>query len=705
MSAGSDSGRTSVGHRLDPLLAPRSLALVGASPRRDTNGHALVEMTRIDGYAGRIWCVNPRYREIEGLPTVAAIADLPERVDHIALSISAEQLEAGLEAAIAHGAKAVTIFAACQLDGDGEPALAERLRRKASAAGLAMCGGSSMGFYNRSLGLRVASFPSPPGLRAGGIAYIAQSGSAFSALAHNDRRLGFTLAVSSGMEMTTTAADYADWALTRPQTRVIGLFLEQVRDPDRFTAMLEAASDKDIPVVVLKVGRTARSAAMALSHTGAMAGNDTAFVALCRRYGVALVEDLDEMAATLQVFDQRHRPGAGALATFHDSGGERELLVDIADRLGVAFADISNETKARITPHLDPGLVAENPLDAWGTARDFVDRYAAAFGALIEDEAVGAGVFFTDIREGYWYSAGIAEATRRVAARASKPVMIATNYSKTFNQTIALELVRDGIPVLEGTREGLLAITHAFTWRDRRRDVTRTPAALPPTAVARWRKRLATGPTLCEHEGLALLGELGLGAIAASRCSSLAEALAAAARLGYPVVLKTATGLAHKSDAGGVHLALATPEAVSAAYRDLESRLGRDVLVSPMASPGVEIGLGAVVDPAFGPVVVVSAGGTLIEILADTACELAPLDAADARALLSRLKVSRLLDGVRGRPACGSEALMQLIVTFSAIVSTLSDVIAEVDINPVIVSPSGAIAVDALIVGRKGGSL
>src|SRR5690606_19081922 len=155
---------------------------------------------------------NPRYGEIEGLPTVPTIAALPEPVDHVVLSISAEQLEAGLDAAIGHGARAVTIFGACRLDGDTTPPLAERLRRKAVSAGLAICGASSMGYYNRSLGLRVASFPSPPGLREGGIAFIAQSGSAFSALAHNDRRLGFTLCVSSGMEMTATAADYADWA-------------------------------------------------------------------------------------------------------------------------------------------------------------------------------------------------------------------------------------------------------------------------------------------------------------------------------------------------------------------------------------------------------------------------------------------------------------------------------------------------------------
>ncbi len=398
-------------HRLDALLSPRSIALVGASARPDSNGLALVQMSRIDGYAGKIFPVNPRYREIEGLACYPTLADLPERAEHVVLSLPATELEAGLAQAIAHGAKAATIFGSCQIGDDATPPLAERLRRGAVAADLALCGGNSMGFYNRSIGLRVASFPSPPGLRAGGIAFIAQSGSAFSALAHNDRRLGFSLCMSSGMELTTTAADYVEWALTRPETRVIGLFLEQVREPRRFIAALEAASMRDVPVVILKVGRTARSAAMAFSHTGAMAGNDIAFGAMCRRYDAIAVDDLDELATTLQFFDQRHRPGPGRLASIHDFGGEREMVVDIADRIGVEFADITATTRSAISPHLDTGLAADNPLDAWGTARDFVDRYAAAFGALVADPGVAAGVFFTDVREGYWYSAGLVEAT------------------------------------------------------------------------------------------------------------------------------------------------------------------------------------------------------------------------------------------------------------------------------------------------------
>src|SRR5262245_3508469 len=693
--------KATAAHRLDPLSKPSSIALMGASSRPNSNGLALVEMCRIDGYGGRIYPVNPRYSEIAGLPCYPTLESLPEQVDHVVVSLSNAQLESGLDHAIAHGAKAATIFGSSQLDGDPEPRLSERIRRRALAAGLAISGSNSMGFYNPLIGLRVAAFPSPPGLRRGGIAFIAQSGSAFSALAHNDRRLGFSLCVSSGMELTATATDYVDWALLQPETRVVGLFLEEIRDPGRFVAVLESASHRDVPVVILKVGRTAKSAAMALSHTGALAGNDQAFVAMCRHHGVVVVDDLDEMAATLLFFDQRHRVPEGKLASIHDSGGERELVVDVAERLGVPYAELTDATRVAIAPHLDAGHVAENPLDAWGTPQDFVARYTGVFGALVEDPNVAAGVFFSDVREGYWYSAGLVEAVRKVAQGATKPVVIATNYSKTFNHDMAYQLAKDGIPVLEGPREALLAVRHAFRWRDRARARV-TPASNISTAVIeRWRKRLATSDALSERDGLGLLKDFGVPVVPSIAARTAAEARDAARAIGYPVALKTAAGHVHKSDVGGVHLGLTTASEGDGAYADLSARLGAAVLVSGMAPAGVEIGLGAVLDEAFGPIVVVSAGGVLIELLEAKNAALAPIGPDEARALLGEIKVHKLLAGVRGSPPSDMQALAELISRFSVMVAALAPELAEVDVNPVIAGAWGALAVDALVVTKQ----
>ena len=688
-------------HRLDPLLAPRSIALVGASARPDSNGLALAQMCTIDGFAGRVYPVNPRYAEIDGRRCFPALTGLPERAEHAVLAVGAEQIEVSLDLAIAHGARAVTIFSSCQLALDREPRLVTRVAHRALEAGIALCGPNTMGFYSRTIGLRVAGFPSPPGLRAGGIAFIAQSGSAFSALAHNDRRLGFSLCVSSGMELNVTAADYIDWALSQPTTRVIGLFLEQVRQPAAFAAALEAASQRDIPVVILKVGRTSRSAEMALSHTGALAGSDMAFVAMCRSHDVVIVDDLDELAATLLFFDQRRRPGPGALASIHDSGGERELVVDLAERLGVPYAAITDDTRSAIAPHLDPGLAPDNPLDAWGTARNFVDRFAAAFTALLDDPNVAVGAFISDVREGYWYSQGVIEATRRVARNASKPVIIATNYSKTANHNIAVALAQEGIPVLEGTRESLLAVRHAFRWRDRQQV---DAPVISPTLRAladKWRPRLQHSTQLSEIESLDLLRDFGIPAVRASLASSRHAVVRAASAIGFPVAVKTAAGHAHKSDVGGVYLGLLSEAAVAAAYDEISARLGPQVLISPMAPAGVEIGMGAIIDPAFGPLVVVCAGGTLIEVLDDKAAALAPFDTAMAKRMVLDLKIAKVLKGVRGRPPADLDALAATISAFSCMIAALAGDLAEVDVNPMIVSASGALAVDALVISGK----
>ena len=320
-------------HRLDPLLAPRSLALVGASVRPDTAGHDMVRMAVGAGFEGSVTPINPKYETIDGLPCLPSLADMAEPPDHVAIALGDDRLEAALGQAIEAGARAATIFAS-GVDG-GDETLPARLGAMAREAGIEMCGINCMGFYNLDARLRVCGFASPLDMTPGGIAWIAQSGSVFGALAHNDRRPRFNLCVSSGAETVTTAADYLDWSLRQPSTTVAALFLESVRKPELFEHALAEAAARDIPVVVLKIGRTEASAAMALTHTGALAGDDGAYEALFRQYGVIRVRTMDEMAATLLLLQDGMRAGPGALASMHDSGGEREMIADLAHDLNV----------------------------------------------------------------------------------------------------------------------------------------------------------------------------------------------------------------------------------------------------------------------------------------------------------------------------------------------------------------------------------
>ena len=687
-------------HFLDPLLKPRSVAIVGASDKPDSNGFAMQAMAAVDGYAGAVYPVNPRLEKLGGRDCYASLHDLPEVPDHVIIGVASARVEAVLDQAIALGVPSASIFASCYLDRDAVPRLPQRIAEKAKSAGLSLCGANCMGHYVPQIGLRVASMPSPPGLRPGGIAWIAQSGSTFGALAHNDRRLGFSLCVSTGMELVTTVADYMDWALAQPETRVIGLFLETVRAPERFIAVLQKAREAGVPVVVLKVGRTEVSAKMAVSHTGAIAGNDAAYQAVFRKYGVSVVEDMDEMAATLALFDSDRKVPAGGLGVVSDSGGEREMIVDLADDLGITFPALQAKTCAKIAAQLEPGLHPENPLDAYGTNTDLVRRYSAMTADLINDPAVAMGFFMSDPRDGYRYAEEYSDAVLMAAGMTDKPLALVSNYAMVDDREIAQKLLTAAVPLLRGTRNALKAARHLMTYRDFLAVPFSEDGACDDDFG--WRDVLSAKGHLSETEGLRMLGDFGIASPTHVQIESVSEITGAAAGLRFPVVLKTAEDHAHKSDVGGVVLNLPDTDAVEAAYLAMSVKLGPKALVAEMAPKGIELALGSVWDDSFGPVIVLSAGGVLVEYLDDSIAALAPVSEPEALQLLKALKCHRLLQGVRGaKPADVADAARQ-IAAFSRMIAALGPACAESDINPLICTDIGASALDCLFVGGNG---
>jgi len=498
-------------HPLDPLLAPRSIAFLGASQRPNTPGNDMVREALAGGFSGALYPINPRYSDVEELSCFASIDDLPETVDHVVLCVASAKIEDALAKVIDHGARAATIFASCHLEQDREPPLSKRIAAMAREAGVAICGGNCMGFVNNEIDLRVAAYPCRTDAKVGPITWIAQSGSVYGALAFNDPRLKFNLCVSSGGEFVTRSSDYLEWALQRESTGVVGLFIESIRDPEGFESALAEAARREIPVVVLKAGRTPDAAAMARTHTGALAGDDAAYRALFDRYGVVRVDTLDELAATLLLFSHPARPGAGGLASIHDSGGECELLIDLASDLGVPLARINDETKHTLSKHLDPGLEPVNPLDAWGTGHKAVDIFENCLEALMADPDSAAAVVASDIRDGHYHHRNLAQVARTAAEKAAMPLAFVTNYSLVDHREIALELTELGVPVLDGTREALQAFRHMFDYRDFLTRPKSTPPPPPPAEVTnRWRERLSDPRPLDEVESLSLLADYGI---------------------------------------------------------------------------------------------------------------------------------------------------------------------------------------------------
>ncbi len=686
-------------HRLSPLLNPRSIALVGASPKPGTQGNNMVRELRRSGFKGKIYTVNPNYREIEGLRCFASLLDLPEPVDLVAFGVANHRLEEQFRAAAELGVKAGVMFASGYLEGDGEPRLLQRLATIARDAGMQLCGGNCMGFYNLDAGVNVAAFGVPDGLEPGSIAFITHSGTVYGELVNIDRRLRFNLTVSAGQEIVTTTDAYMDFALEQPTTRIIALFIETIRNPKGFIAALAKARDRDIPVVALKVGRTEQSARLAVSHSGAIAGDDAAYAALFDRYGVIRVASIHELAATLILFSGPRRVMKGGFACILDSGGIREMTIDLAHDAGVPLAKIDADTTAKLAARLEYGLEPVNPLDAWGTGHDYMNIFNDCMAALANDPDTAIVGFIGDIAWAPDLTGGYPRNCLEALARTDRPVIAINDMARGGNDT-AVALCKAGVPLIDGTDMALKAIRHAFDHRDGRDRAAIVPPPSPAEGVVRrWRGRLAQPEPIDEAEALTLLADYGIATVPSQVVETAEDAAQVAAKLGFPVALKTAApGIAHKSDADGVRLGLGSARAVVMAYRDIARRLGPRVVVAAMAERGIEMALGMVRDPQFGPLVMVGAGGILVELLHDAVHALPPCDATEGRRLIDRLRARPLLDGLRGGPKGNVDALATAFAQLSRLAMDLGDLIAEIDVNPIIVGPRRAVAVDALVV-------
>lgn len=715
---------------LESMLEARSVALVGASPRPGTFGQRMVEEVTRSPARPRVYLVNPKYAQVGARRCYPSLADLPEPVDLVLLGVRDDALEQQLSLAAARGDRSAVIFGNAH-EGPGShppdpagPALRDRLAGIARGAGMELCGAGCMGFVNVSRGLRAIGYTEASPLPAGPVALITHSGSVFSALLRARRGLAFSLAVSSGQELVTAAPAYLEYALRLPQTRVLALVLEAMRDAGRLRRVLASAADRDIPVVLLTVGSSASGRHMVAAHSGALAAADGGWEALARAYGVHRVGDLAELADTVELFAIGRRPrrahrvpsaasaGPAGIATVHDSGLERAHTADLAAELGVPFAPIGAATTARLTELLDPGLLATNPLDVWGTGADTRGLFAAALTALAADPHVAAVALAIDLVPELDGDPSYPLALADAAQRTDKPLAVLASLGSAIDPELASHLREQGIPVLESTRTGLLALRHLLDHgtrsdpprladpgrlADRARPAD--PARLAdPGRQLRARELLAAG----QASGaplLAMLRDYGIAVAAAEPASDAGTALAAAESIGYPVVLKTdEPAIAHKSDVGGVLLGIAGPAELAAGYADLAARLGPRVLVCQTVPAGPELTLGITRDPGLGPLIVVGAGGVLVELLADRAVALPPVDERLAGELLAGLRVSKLLAGVRGRPRAALDSIIQAITGLSRLALDLGDDLEALDVNPLICGPAGAVAVDALAI-------
>jgi acyl-CoA synthetase (NDP forming) len=696
---------------IDSLLRPHSIAIVGAS---DTVGPGYNAWKALEfvGFPGQIHLVNPKRTELFGRPCHPSLDAIPGPIDAAFVAVGAEQVLGVARSAHAKGAGGLAILSS----GFGEAGAEGRARQDALVAfagdtGLAVCGPNCLGLLNFSGRTALFGTSLPATVDHGGVAAVVQSGSVGIALLNAGRALGLSCLITSGNEAVTTTAEYIEALLDDEAVRTIVVFAEEIKRPARFIAALARARTLGKPVIVLKSGRSERGRAAVLAHTGAVAGSVEACDAALLAAGAIQVHSLDELIETTILVASGSQPARRGVGVLSLSGGEIALALDAAEAVGLHLP-AADPVEADLAALLPPFATIANPLDlTWAGLYDPAVARACAR-TLAGHPEVGTLVLLQDAPSGLGQQQAerysrLLDAVAAGARDVDIPLAAVSNLSGALHPLLSETATRQGVPYLRGTQEGFSALGRFATW------ATPQPSSPPqptdPDVMSQAREalaRLTATPT--EDEARAVLSLYGVPGLAERRVATAAEAADAATALGFPVVLKgLAAGIVHKSDAGLVAVGLTSAEDVFAAadgMRSSANRLGAPMLgflVQEKAAPVAEIFVGGRVDPDFGPLVVMGAGGILVELYRDVVIRLAPITEEQALEALNSTLIAATLRGFRGRPPADLTAAARAVAALSRFISDFRDSITEVEINPLAVfrEGSGCSALDAVILG------
>lgn len=692
----------------DKLIKPQSIAVVGVTDKPGF-GRGAANGALASRIAERAYFVHPKRTELFGKKCWPSITSLPEAVDCVVLCTSCQTIPGLLTEAGEKGVGAAVIYASGFSEEGTEEghALEEQVKDIARRYDMCVLGPNCMGLINNISKVNMWGGHTHWDLEdtAHGIAIIAQSGFVSAEILNTDF-FNVSYAISSGNGNICTLEDFLDFVIRDDQVHVVALYLEGVRDPQRFLEALKRAAELRKPVVILKAGRSAIGAIAAASHTGSMAGSNRAFECIFEKYGVIAAKTLEEfmcLAQTMSVL-RGNIPEKKEYAVISFSGGESTLSADIAEETGVALAQLSEETKAEIKKYIPGFAAAKNPLDATTSLFHDDEKTIGLLKAFQADPAVGAITVGTNVKNtGDATTNELCGAIAKAKAQGvTKPVLAIPSLENYRYRESRRILENAGVPLMSsmGTAFRCLKELADFASYDCSR------RTLVPCVPGPHGKNTAA---LTEFDSKAEMRACGVPVPDQAIVRSPEEARAAAERMKAPLVLKiNSDQILHKTDAGGVKLNIRTPEEAEAAYREILENVARSkpgaatdgVLVQEMVPAGVEILIGVTNDPQFGPMLLAGMGGVLAEVFQDTALYPAPLNREEAMAMLRRLKGYRLLTGFRGSPPCDVEALADTMVKIADYACRRRDEIKEMDLNPVFVYPEGqgVCAVDALIV-------
>lgn len=676
------------------LLRARSVAIVGASPKGRWPTLIFRNLKK-GNYGGKVYLVNPNYPELWEERCYPNLAALPEAAEHLLLLVPTRAVLKTLEEGSRLGSKAATIYSAGFGEGD-DPEGQERaraLRELCERTGLVCCGPNCMGSFSVREGLW--SFPTAvPLLRSGPVGLIFQSGGSLGnwIKGASERGIGFSYAVSSGNEVSLDLADYLAFLINDPQTKIILLMIEGIRRPQEFMELAAQALAAGKPILALKIGRSERAKRQALSHTGALAGADEVFDAVCRRYGVIRCPTLEDLLETTLAFLPGRIPAGARAAIVVNSGGMKGVLLDHLEEVNLVLAQLSESTQQAIRPLIPAELAVENPLECgvagFGDEKTFVEivRLHAEDGGVDLLGIHGELPRFPEKREATLFQ-NLAATTAKPVIAFARSTYSLTDESRTFQE-------QAGIPFLQGIKPTLRALKGLGVYAECKQRGVRP---LLPAAGKAADLDGENFQKLVQRHGLALPRQ------AVARSAS--EAALKAKEIGFPVALKLlAPEVVHKTELGAVVLGLRSAEEVEAQGKALlaKSSGGASLLVQEMVG-GTEVILGARTDPQFGPFIMVGLGGIFVEVLKDVSLRLLPLDEAEALEMLQELKGYRVLEGTRGQPRRDIPALVRAITGLSALFAEYRSWISDLEVNPLIVREEGkgVAAVDVRMIRKQ----
>ena len=705
---------------LTHFFSPRSVALIGATDDRSKYAGRSMQLMRDFGYRGRLYPINPKYRQVQGLECFPSVKELPEAPDHVSVVVPAERVLGVLEDCAARGAKFATVLTSgfAETGTERGRALQAELGEFARRTGMRLMGPNCNGivnFLDRFALSYTATLNGPPQPRTpGNIGVVAQSGGLglVSAMWRaQEAGLGINYAVTCGNDADLDALDFARHMIDDPQTDVVLMIAERISNGDKLRALARAAAAREKPIIVVKLGRTEAGSRAAQSHTGAVTGSDAINDAAFRQFGVIRVDDCNELYEVAMLLRTRRLPRGARAAGMSISGGNVVLMTDLGAVHGIEWPAFSPDTQAKLAELMPSFGRVSNPTDLTTAGILNPDMFARVLEAAAADDNVDIMMPIVTF--------GTSADIHRIAelARTSpKPFALLWNGACIDKPELTPpDVVRTGVAVYRDALDCMKAVRAAVDYGRFIAEFGRAGAGTPPRpsgidadAARSLLSGHRAGP-LSEAASKAILRAYGLPINEEALATDAAQATAIARELGGAAALKICSpDIAHKTEAGAIRLGVEGDDAVRRAYREVvaaarafkaDARI-EGVLVSRMAPRGVELILGTTRDPVFGPVVVAGIGGIHVEVLRDLAYRIAPLDHAQARAMLKELRAAAVLAGVRGQPPRDIEALADAIVRVSWLALDLRDDIAELDINPLVAlaDGQGALVVDALIV-------